>query len=349
LFLERIFMSSSDLLKVAFIGVGWWGDVLADAAVASGAAEVVGGFARTAGTREKFAEKFWCKNYGSLEALLADPNSEAVVIASANGVHKEHTLAAAKAGKHIHLEKPMAFSIADCKEMVSACEAAGVKLGIGQNFRRWPMFRRVKKMIDAGELGTVSLASVNFSGPLGLTAGEGSPRWDPVENPGGPLYSYTIHLADLMEGLFGEIDTVHAVCGKVGGPSKTDDTAAGVLHFKSGMLGIISGSYTAPFRFMGSIEGTRGALSFSSGAEPTFQKFKDAMVDAETLDIGYGFWDGRDLGNAEQFSDLRRAIREGGDPEVNGTNGIRALGVMQAMLKSNSEGRTVSMEEVLVD
>ena len=211
------------------------------------------------------------------------------------------------------------------------------------------MFRRAKKMIDAGDLGTVSLASVNFSGPLGLTAGEGSPRWDPVENPGGPLYSYTIHLADLMEGLFGEIDTIHAVCGKVGGPSKTDDAAGGVLHFKNGMVGILSGSYTAPFRFIGSIEGSKGALSFSSGGAPTFQKFEDGMADAEVLDIGYGFWNGRDLGNAEQFSDLRRSIREGGDPEVNGTNGLRALGVMQAMLKSHAEGRAVSMEEILAD
>ena len=73
------------------------------------------------------------------------------------------------------------------------------------------------------------------------------------------------------------------------------------------------------------------------------------MADAEVLDIGYGFWNGRDLGNAEQFSDLRRSIREGGDPEVNGTNGLRALGVMQAMLKSHAEGRAVSMEEILAD
>ena len=340
-------MNGDDSLGVSFIGLGWWGEVLADAALTSGAVSIVGGYARTPATRKKFASKYGFRDYESLDALLDDPDTEAVVIASANSAHKVQALAAARAGKHVHLEKPMALSVSDAKEIVRACGDAGVKLALGQNFRRWPIHRRAKEMVDAGDLGTISLATANFSYNLGLTAGEGSTRWDPVENPGGPLYSYTIHLADLMETLFGEIEIIEAICGKVGGPSQTDDAAAALLGFQSGMIGILSGSYMSPFRFMLGIEGTKGTLSLSSGGKPAFQAMDVGMAEAEEIEIGIGFWEGRDQANAEQFTDLRRCVRDGGEPEVGGMHGVRALGVMRAMLRSHAERRVVTMEEIL--
>ncbi len=340
-------MSGNDPLRVAFLGLGWWGEVLADAALASGAAEITGGFARTPATRDGFASKYKCRGYDSMEALLADTEVEAVVIATPNSGHKEQALAAARAGKHIHMEKPMALSVSDAREMVAACREAGVKLGLGQNFRRWPMFRRAKKMIDAGELGTVSLVSAHFSNTLGLTAGEGSDRWDPVENPGGPLYSYTIHLADLMESLFGEIESVDAAAGKVGGPSGTDDAVAAVLRFKSGVVGSLTGSYMAAFNVGVLIEGTKATLSLTGRGMPTLQRLEAGMDEAEEIDIGVGLVEGRNRANAEQFTDLARCVREGGDPEVGGEQGVRALGVMRAMLLSHAERRAVTMEEII--
>ncbi|MFP6870773.1 MAG: Gfo/Idh/MocA family oxidoreductase [Nitrospinota bacterium] len=340
-------MSANRLPGVSFIGLGWWGEVLAGAAQASGAVSIAGGYARTPATRAGFAAKYGCRDYGSLDELLDDSACEAVVIASANAVHKEQAVAAARAGKHVHLEKPMALSVSDAQEIVAACAEAGVKLSIGQNFRRWPMFRHAKKMIDAGELGTISLALGHFSNNLGLTAGAESMRWDPVENPGGPLYSYTLHLGDLMETLFGEVESVEASCGKVGGPSRTDDVAAGVLRFRSGMLGILSGSYMAPFHFRFGIEGTEGALHISSAGPPVFQKMGEQMNEAKELEGVPGFWDGRDGANAEQFTDLARCIKGEGEPEVTGVHGVRALAVMRAMLRSHAERRAVTMEEIL--
>jgi predicted dehydrogenase len=340
-------MTDENRLGVSFIGLGWWGDVLADAAVASGAAKIIGGFTRTDQSRETFAAKYGCRNFESFEKLLEDPDTEAVVIASSNAVHKEQAVAAAASGKHIHIEKPMALSVSDANAICQACEEAGVRLHVGQNFRRWPMFRKAKELIDRGELGTISLAIAHFSYNLGLTAGEKSMRWDPVENPGGPLYSYTIHLADLMETLFGEIDDINAATGKVGGPSPTDDAAAAVLRFKSGMLGILSGSYLAPFRFLFDIEGTKAALSLSSANMPKLQKMEEQMAEGELLDVGVGFLKGRDMANAEQFVDLARCVREGGEPEVTGVHGVRALAVMRGILKSHAERRTVTMEEIL--
>lgn len=340
-------MSDPEPLGVAFVGLGWWGEVLADAAVASGAARVVGGYARTPATRDAFAARYGCRSYESFEELLADPEVEAVSVASANSVHKEQAVAAAKAGKHVHLEKPMALSVSDGKEIIEACGTAGVKLHVGQNFRRWPMFRRAKEIVESGELGTITFALAHFSYNLGLTAGEESMRWDPVENPGGPLYSYTIHLADLMEALFGEIVEISATFGKVGGPSPTDDAAAATLRFRSGMVGILSGSYMAPFRFVFDIEGTQAALSLSSASMPKLQSMGEQMAEAELLDVGVGFLKGRDLANIEQFTDLARCVRSGGEPEVTGIHGLRALAVMRGMLRSHAEKRVVTLEEIL--
>ncbi|MEE9256747.1 MAG: Gfo/Idh/MocA family oxidoreductase [bacterium] len=334
-------------LGVSFIGLGWWGEVLAGAAKDSGIAHVVGGYARTPATRAAFATNFGCRNYESLKSLLSDPACEAVVIASSNSAHLEHALAAARAGKHIHLEKPMALSVSGAKEIVAACAAAGVKLSIGQNFRRWPMFRRAKELLQAGGLGRVSLASAHLSYHLGLTSEEGSPRWDPAENPGGPLYSYSIHLADLMEALFGEIETVDAACGKVGGPAPIEDAAAAVLRFQSGMVGLLAGSYTAPFLFSFGIEGSEASLRLSSERGPLLQKIDEGPEEAEELDPGMGYLEGRRLANSEQFTDLARCVREGGEPEVSGVHGVRALAVMRAMLRSQAERRTVRMEEIL--
>lgn len=334
-------------VKMAFIGLGWWGDVLGEAAQQSGCIEISGGFARTPATREAFTGKFGGKSFATLDDLLADGDTEAVAIISPNKVHKEQAIAAARAGKHVHLEKPMALSVSDAKAIVAACEEAGVVLHMGQNFRRWPLFRKTKELLDAGKLGTVSLAACFFTFSHGLTAGPESMRWDPEENPGGPLYSYLIHMGDVMETLFGEIVEVQAMCGKVGGPSQTDDAASGVFRFKSGMLASISGSYVSPFLFSFDIQGMEGNLSLSSARPPMFQGKDGQMHEAEVIDVGCNFFEGRDLANREQFEDFARCIREGGVPEVTGIHGVRALAIMRAMFKSHAERRLVTIEEVM--
>ena len=342
-------MSDSQKIGMAFIGLGWWGTALADAALASGKARVTGGFARTPSSREDFIGKYGGRNFGSLEALLADGETEAVVIATANSVHKEIAVAAARAGKHVHLEKPMALSVSDAKAVERACRDCGVKLHLGQNFRRWPMFRKAKEIVESGKLGLVSLAVATFSNNHGFTAGPGSMRWDAAENPGGPLYSYTIHLGDVMEYLFGEVAEVSARCAKVGGPNPQEDAAAAILRFESGLLGAVSGSYLAPFHFAFDVQGTEANLSLTTTDNPTLKRPIDMMggVETETVPLDHDLVEGRLLANREQFDDLVGAIREDRDPEVTGRHGVRALAVMRAILKSSAERRTVTVKEIL--
>ena len=342
-------MSGEGLIGVAFVGLGWWGEVLAEAALASNEVRVTGGFARTPATREAFVKKFGGRNFGSLDELLKDPETEAVVISSANSVHREQAVAAARAGKHVHVEKPMALSVKDARAIDAACREAGVRLHIGQNFRRWPMFRKAKEVVEQGTLGLLSLVVTSFSSNHGLTAGPQSMRWNPVENPGGPLYSYTIHVGDTLEYLFGEVAEVSAASAKVGGPCPTDDAAAAVLRFRSGLIATIAGSYIAPFNFLYSIHGTEANLGLSTEAMPRLQRSIGKMghIETEILDVGYGFVEGRNRANREQFTDFVRSIRQGRDPEVTGRHGIRALAIMRSIIRSHAERRTVTIEETI--
>ena len=342
-------MNDSPKIGMAFIGLGWWGATLADAALASGGVKVTGGFARTPSSREEFVGKYGGRNFASLDEVMADVETEAVVIATANAAHKEIAIAAARAGKHIHLEKPMALSVSDAKAIAGACEEHGVKLHMGQNFRRWPMFRKAKEIVESGELGLVNHTVATFSNNHGFTAGPKSMRWDATENPGGPLYSYTIHLADTMEYLFGDVEEVSGACAKVGGPNPQEDAAAAILRFKSGLMGVVSGSYLAPFHFAFDIQGTEANLSLSTSDNPTLRRPVDLMggVESRTVELDHDLVSGRLLANREQFEDMAGAIRADREPEVTGRHGVRALAVMRAILKSNAERRIVTIEEIL--
>ena len=240
-------MSANRLPGVSFIGLGWWGEVLAGAAQASGAVSIAGGYARTPATRAGFAAKYGCRDYGALDELLGDPACEAVVIASANAVHKEQAVAAARAGKHVHLEKPMALSVSDAQEIVAVCAEAGVKLSIGQNFRRWPMFRHAKKMIDAGELGNIYHARATEYRRRGrpYVDGYGTARFVQKEQAGGgALYDMGIYEISRMLYLLGN-PRVERIVGRTyaelemdeerGREFDVEEFATGSVFFEGGL------------------------------------------------------------------------------------------------------------------
>jgi len=141
---------SADPLRVACIGMGWWSDVLADAIQRSGKLEIRGCYTRSEEKRNNFAAKYRCWPAESYEALLADAEIEAIINTTPNDVHLATTCAAAAAGKHVFLDKPIANSIADGRAITEACRKAGVVLALGYQRRRESHFRYLRQQIDAG-------------------------------------------------------------------------------------------------------------------------------------------------------------------------------------------------------
>jgi predicted dehydrogenase len=137
-------------MKVACIGMGWWSDVLADAIKRSGKLSIVSCFSRSIEKREKFAAKYGCKAARSYEEILNDRSIEGIVNTTPNAAHLETTAAAAQAGKHVFLDKPIANTIADARALTQACRKAKVVLALGYQRRRESQFRLLKEQIGKG-------------------------------------------------------------------------------------------------------------------------------------------------------------------------------------------------------
>src|SRR6266536_3934259 len=125
-------------VRVAAVGVGGWGQVLADATARGTGLTVVACTSRSAEHRDAFAKKYRCRALPSLDAVLVDPEVEGVLITTPHSVHADHVVAAGKAGKHVFVDKPFTLTVADGRRATEACRAAGVVLAVGHQRRKQP-------------------------------------------------------------------------------------------------------------------------------------------------------------------------------------------------------------------
>src|SRR5499427_10800914 len=135
-------------LRVACIGMGWWSDVLADAIQRSKKLKIVSCFTRSEDKRKAFAVKYGCTPAPSYDAILKDRSIEEIVNTTPNNVHLETTRAAAEAGKHVFLDKPIANSVSEGRKIAEVCKKAKVVLALGYQRRRESHFRWIRQQID---------------------------------------------------------------------------------------------------------------------------------------------------------------------------------------------------------
>lgn len=196
------------------------------------------------------------------EELIASPQIDAVYIATPVNLHCPQTLAAAQAGKHVLVEKPMAMSVTECDQMISACENAKVELGVAYYRPFYPVIHRMRDLIDAGEIGRVLSVSATTCTPFAINPGEdGYWRVLPEAGGGGALMDIGSHRLDLFLRMFGAVVDVKAQCGTVAATYEADDVATLALRFESGVHGILHccfGAETDPDEF--AILGTKGRL-----------------------------------------------------------------------------------------
>ncbi|MFL6572251.1 MAG: Gfo/Idh/MocA family protein, partial [Burkholderiales bacterium] len=232
-------------MKVACIGMGWWSDVLADAIKRSGKLVVAGCYSRSADKRDKFAAKYGCRAYPSYEAVLADRTIEAIVNTTPNAAHLETTRAAAEAGKHVFLDKPIANTVADARGLTEACRKAKVVLALGYQRRRESQFRWVKKQIAEGAFGKLVNAEANISrdrlGQIDLN----SWRYTAEGMPGGVMLQIGIHYTDVLEYLLGPVKAVSGQFARLVLPGDNPDVASLVLEHENGALSTLNASYAS--------------------------------------------------------------------------------------------------------
>ncbi|MHB1065677.1 MAG: Gfo/Idh/MocA family protein [Georgenia sp.] len=216
--------------------------------------------------------------YDDADALIADPEVDAVYIATPPDSHRDYAVRVAAAGKPVYVEKPMARTAAEGEEMVEAARAAGVPLFVAYYRRAMPRFATVKKLLDDGAIGSVRAVSVRLQSPARTWEPNHLPwRLEPEISGGGLFVDLGTHTLDLLDHLLGPIGAISGAAANLGGHHRAEDAVAATFVFTSGVPGVGLWSFdAAERRDEVEIVGTAGTLRFSSfGQEPLVLRMPD--------------------------------------------------------------------------
>jgi len=213
--------------------------------------------------------------YSDAEALIRDPEVDAVYVATPPSTHCDYTVMAAAAGKPVYVEKPMALDHGQCRMMIAACAKAGVPLFTAYYRRAMPRFARIKALLDAGAIGTVRVVSVNvfraFAPPVGALPW----RVDPAISGGGLFVDLASHQIDLLDCFLGPIADVSGKAANQAGLYRAEDVVTATFGWESGVRGTGLWSFSASGDVdRTEIVGTRGRILYAT--------FSDAPVILET-------------------------------------------------------------------
>jgi predicted dehydrogenase len=327
-------------LRVASLGMGWWSDVLADAINRSGKLTITACYSRSEEKRAAFAAKYGCRAVPSYEAILAAKDIEAVINTTPNGVHLETTRAAADAGKHVFLDKPIANTVSDGRRITEICRKAGVVLALGYQRRRESQFRWIKRQIDEGLFGKLVNAEANISrdrlGKIDL----GSWRYQAAGMPGGVMLQIGIHYTDVLEYLIGPVKGVSGQFARLVLPGDNPDVASLVLEHENGALSTLNASYaSASEYYLMNIYGKEATAYYDM-----FEGLR-MLKRGEEKPVKVPFANKDTI--AEELEEFADAVRGAGAPEIGGEYATTSLAVIRAGIVSAREGRHVEIAEIL--
>jgi xylose dehydrogenase (NAD/NADP) len=218
--------------------------------------QLVGIASRDEGRAREAAKKSGIpRAYGSYEAMLADAEIDVVYIPLPNDLHTEWTVRAARAGKHVLCEKPLALAVADVDRIAEAAREAGVVVAEAFMYRHHPQTLRVREMAASGEIGRVRLVHGAFTFNL---ENEGDYRLNPAQG-GGSLWDVGCYPVSFARLVLGE-EPVEAFGWSLSNPAGADTTFSGQLRFGSGALASFDSGFKAPFRTRMEVVGERGSI-----------------------------------------------------------------------------------------
>ena len=325
-------------VKLGVVGVGWFGTELTRAARKTGLADVISCFARSDERRRAFAEEHGCRAVDSLDAMLEDSAIEGVLIATPHSTHGPIIDRVASAGKHVFVEKPMTLTVRSALRAIEVTEAAGVTLQVGHNMRRQPANRRIKAMLDAGELGTLLAFQGFYGSAFGFSSDLPAWRQEPAESPAGGMTAFGAHTVDTFHYLAGPARRVSAFSKQVAGFLPLDDATAVMIEYESGPVAAFGTSYFVPYTNVLAVYGTSAsAWSEEDGRSLSLQGRDDetrGRQELEPLDTV-----------ADEMAEFARCVRQGGRPETGGPEGLEVATILEAVVESAASGRTVELTE----
>jgi predicted dehydrogenase len=342
-------------LKTALIGVGAWGRVLAKAASGSDEIEFVCCVGRNPERLAAFARDTGLPAR-DIDAVLADKAIAAVVLALPNELHFEFAQRAARAGKHIYIEKPIANTMSDALGIAALEDAHGVRIVVGHCSRLLTGVRAIRQAIEAGKLGKLTQLEANFSNDRGLRLTPQDWRWYSDRSPGGSLSQIGVHQFDTLRYLGGDIAAVSASAARhsPAGAEVEDQWIVGV-HFADGKLGTMLSNWTSPGTFSVRATGLDALMFYDidqthwaaperlhENASLYMQARGKGPADRQMVDVPAGNMYRDEL---ELFA---HSVLSGAECELSAANGCQAVAAVYAALKSAQEGsRAVALSDII--
>jgi predicted dehydrogenase len=322
-------------------------------------ARVVAGFSRSAINGPKIARLAGgdCTIHDDLDRMLAHPGLDVVCVCTPSGAHLEPAVRAARAGKHVVVEKPLEITLPRCDAIIRACDEAGVRLCTIFPSRFTPANIALKKAIDAGRFGRLTLGDTYvkwWRTQAYYDSGGWRGTWE--LDGGGALMNQAIHNVDLLQWLMGDVETVQGLTATlVHDRIEVEDTAVAAVRFTNGALGVIEAATSA---FPGllkrtEIHGEHGSARVEQDDITLWTFAAEAPGDAEVraaIQAATGFTAGASdprgithIGHRDQLRDFLHAIDTGGAPVVDGREGRKSVEIIRALYRSARTGQAVRL------
>jgi predicted dehydrogenase len=234
------------MLKAAQVGLGWWGSQVTKVLQGSQKIEIVCGVDPSPETAKRYEDDYGLPVYSDYQEALDDPGVEGVILTIPHLFHEEAVIRAAAAGKEIFCEKPLALSVDSARRMIEACDEAGIVMGIGHERRFEPAWEEIKRMADAGELGTILHMEAHWSHDRWLDMAPDNWRGSKEESPAAGWTGMGVHLSDMMLSLAGEVVEVQAYVARRILEIPTGDVVSAHFLFADGSTGHIAALSATP-------------------------------------------------------------------------------------------------------
>jgi predicted dehydrogenase len=297
------------------------------------------------------AQEYPAEVYTDYHEMLTRKDIDVVTVLTPSGMHAEIGIAAAKAGKHVIVEKPMDVTLETADALIQACRDCGVKLCSISQHRFDPAIMALKGAVDKGRLGQLNFGGSHtkwYRSQAYYDSGDWRGTW--ALDGGGALINQSIHYVDLLTYIMGPVEEIHAYCAaRAHERIEVEDMAVAALKFKSGALGLLEGTTAAYPGFCARLDiyGGEGSVIIENDqvCEWRLRSGEPSPVAAEPTSF-IGGTSSKNIwhhSHRRQIQDMIDAIREDREPLVNGVEGRRALEIVLAVYESSRTGKTVRL------
>ncbi len=305
----------------------------------------------------RLAAETGCQAYDQLDAMLADPKVDVVTICTPSGAHMEPAVAAARAGKHVIVEKPLEITLKRCDAIIEACRKNNVVVSTIFPSRFHESSKLMKEAVEAGRFGKLAIADAYvkwFRTQEYYDSGAWRGTWK--LDGGGALMNQAIHSVDLLAWLAGPVVSISAHTATLAHQRiAVEDVALATLRFESGALGFLEATTAAYPGYLKKIElyGSEGSAVLEEEDIKVWDFAKKTRGDAAVkrrmagkTQTGGGAADPTAIGHhghAAQFKDVLAAINSGGTPLIDGAEGRRSVEIILGVYKAAESGREVTL------